>query len=46
MGRNNKKSKAKNNNTNKQTITQNVETNELPFVSVCTPTYNRRPFIE
>ena len=29
------------------TNTNNVENveNELPFVSICTPTFNRRPFI-
>lgn len=48
MGKNNKKSKAKNKNTNNNNKPTNpqVKTNELPFVSVCTPTYNRRPFIE
>ena len=37
-----KKNKNKNNNNNKELI--NIDPN-LPFVSVCTPTFNRRPFI-
>ena len=50
MGKNNKKSKAKSNNKpNKKpnnkpnTIIDN--NSKYPFVSVCTPTFNRRPFI-
>jgi glycosyltransferase involved in cell wall biosynthesis len=35
------KSKSKINNNN-----NNNNNGELPFVSVCTPTFNRRPFIE
>jgi len=42
MGKNNKKSKAKSNNKPKNIIDNN---SKYPFVSVCTPTFNRRPFI-
>lgn len=36
-----------NKNKSKATASHNINTNsELPFVSVCTPTFNRRPFIE
>lgn len=42
---NNRKNKNKNTNTNKQQNTQAKEDNVYPFVSICTPTFNRRPFI-
>ena len=35
-----------NNNNNKKTNNNGNGTQNLPFVSVCTPTFNRRPFIE
>jgi glycosyltransferase involved in cell wall biosynthesis len=35
----------KNKNKNKQKNKSNIKTNDLPFVSICTPTFNRRPFI-
>ena len=35
-----------NNNNNNNNNTNNTSNSTLPFVSVCTPTYNRRPFIE
>jgi len=55
MGNNNKNNKKKNkkntnnngnsnNTSNSKNIT--VNTDKYPFVSVCTPTFNRRPFIE
>jgi glycosyltransferase involved in cell wall biosynthesis len=53
MGKNNKNNKKKNNKntngtnnntSNSKNIT--VNTDKYPFVSVCTPTFNRRPFIE
>ena len=53
MGKNNKNNKKKNkkntngtnnNTSNSKNIT--VNTDKYPFVSVCTPTFNRRPFIE
>ena len=45
MGKNKNKNKIKNNNNNIQNI--NISSiNVLPFVSVCTPTFNRRPFIK
>jgi len=53
MGKNNKNNKKKNkkntngtnnNTSNSKNIT--VDTDKYPFVSVCTPTFNRRPFIE
>lgn len=31
---------------NKKNTSINLNNNKLPFVSVCTPTFNRRPFIE
>ena len=50
MGKNNnKKNKkpTKKTNANKNTNTNDISNNEkYPFVSVCTPTFNRRPFIE
>ena len=56
MGKNNKNNKKKNkkntnNNGNNNNNTSNstnitVNTDKYPFVSVCTPTFNRRPFIE
>jgi glycosyltransferase involved in cell wall biosynthesis len=52
MGKNNKKNnKKKNNKNNNNSNTSNnqnitVNTDKYPFVSVCTPTFNRRPFIE
>jgi glycosyltransferase involved in cell wall biosynthesis len=39
MGKNKKKNSSTNNNNN------NNNNDKLPFVSVCTPTFNRRPFI-
>ena len=55
MGKSNKKkqkSKGKNpNNTSNKSVTSttdddlSIEENKYPFVSVCTPTFNRRPFI-
>jgi glycosyltransferase involved in cell wall biosynthesis len=36
----------KNNNNNKNKYKEKSDTQKLPFVSVCTPTFNRRPFIE
>jgi glycosyltransferase involved in cell wall biosynthesis len=33
------------NNTSFDSTTLNIQNEELPFVSVCTPTFNRRPFI-
>ena len=36
----------KNNNNNKNKYKEKGDTQKLPFVSVCTPTFNRRPFIE
>jgi glycosyltransferase involved in cell wall biosynthesis len=46
MGKNNKKSKAKpNNKPNKKSNTIIDNNSKYPFVSVCTPTFNRRPFI-
>jgi len=56
MGKNNKNNKnnkkknkkntngTNNNTSNSKNIT--VDTDKYPFVSVCTPTFNRRPFIE
>jgi len=53
MGKNNKNNKKKNkkntngtnnNTSNSKNIT--IDTDKYPFVSVCTPTFNRRPFIE
>lgn len=45
-----KKNKNKNNNkkriNNKKQKNKNKDTNMKPFVSICTPTFNRRPFIE
>lgn len=43
--KNNKKNNKKNKNklTNKEKLQQNVK--NIPFVSICTPTFNRRPFI-
>ena len=54
MGKNNKKNNKKKNNNNKNNNNKNtsnnqnitVNTDKYPFVSVCTPTFNRRPFIE
>lgn len=54
MGKNNKKNNKKKNNNNKNNNNSNtsnnqnitVNTDKYPFVSVCTPTFNRRPFIE
>lgn len=55
MGKNNKNNKKKNkknnNNNGNNNNTSNstnitVNTDKYPFVSVCTPTFNRRPFIE
>lgn len=56
MGKNNKKNNKKKNNKNNNNKgnsnnTSNIENisvniDKYPFVSVCTPTYNRRPFIE
>ncbi len=54
MGKNNKKNNKKKNNNNKNNNNNNtsnnqnitVNTDKYPFVSVCTPTFNRRPFIE
>jgi len=50
MGKNNKKKNKKNTNgTNNNTSNSKkitVNTDKYPFVSVCTPTFNRRPFIE
>ena len=44
MGKNNKKTKTKiKSNNNSNTMIDN--NNKYPFVSVCTPTFNRRPFI-
>ena len=40
-----KKSKKKNNFENAY-LNEYKKKNTLPFVSVCTPTYNRRPFID
>ena len=54
--KNNKKKNKNNNNTNNNKNNNNsntsdsknitVNTDKYPFVSVCTPTFNRRPFIE
>ena len=49
--KNNKKKNKKNNNNGNNNNTSNstnitVNTDKYPFVSVCTPTFNRRPFIE
>jgi glycosyltransferase involved in cell wall biosynthesis len=53
MGKNKNKNKNNNNNnnsnnSNNSTISTNIIIPEkvLPFVSVCTPTFNRRPFIQ
>ena len=29
-----------------ETVGENLQVNQLPLVSICTPTYNRRPFIK
>jgi len=46
---NNKKNNSKSNNTNssinKIEVDPTIDVKKYPFVSVCTPTYNRRPFI-
>ena len=42
-----KESKHVSNKENNDTLKEIISINkELPFVSVCTPTFNRRPFIE
>ena len=41
-----RKNKNNNNNNNNKTNNNGNGTQNLPFVSVCTPTFNRRPFIE
>ena len=53
MGKNNKKknnkskNKKKNNNTNSIfDVSTNNADKKYPFVSICTPTFNRRPFIK
>ena len=49
MGKNNKKNNKKNKKNNTNAANSNNGDDEInrrfPFVSVCTPTYNRRPFI-
>lgn len=41
----NKKQNHKVNNTNNKTDIINNENSDYPFISICTPTFNRRPFI-
>jgi glycosyltransferase involved in cell wall biosynthesis len=49
MGKNNKKNKKNNNDGNnngaKNNNDGNIKHEKYPFVSICTPTFNRRPFI-
>jgi len=45
MTKQNNKQKNKQNNKEKKQQNTNNNTNLLPFVSICTPTFNRRPFI-
>jgi hypothetical protein len=43
--KNNKQSNVKQSNVKQSNVNQGNAKNEIPFVSICTPTFNRRPFI-
>ena len=46
MGNKNKNKNNKNKNKNKNKNNIEIDNEKYPFVSVCTPTFNRRPFIQ